>query len=100
MRADVGSCRRSLPSMNPSGWALWPNVANDDWCGEHAPRVEAPKGGKPIVDIEARVRSMETFKAIAVECGVTITGEINPGDGFVHLDKSYIYDPESPDASV
>lgn len=41
MRADVGSCRKALPSMNPSGWALWPNVANDDWCGEHAPRVES-----------------------------------------------------------
>lgn len=101
MRADVGSCRKSLPSMNPSGWALWPNVANDDWCGEHAPRVEEPRGGRPIVDSEARFYDLTSFVARATELGVTLTGDPLPGDGFVHGSTAYVYAPkEPPDASV
>ena len=29
-----GLCRRNVPLIVPSGWAIWPAVKTTDWCGE------------------------------------------------------------------
>ena len=80
---------------------MWPVVSDGDWCGEHAPRVEEPRGGRPIVDSEARFYDLTSFVARATELGVTLTGDPLPGDGFVHGSTAYVYAPkEPPDASV
>lgn len=43
-------CRRNAPATGAGGsedrlWAVWPIVANEDWCGEFRPSERLAEGG-------------------------------------------------------
>jgi hypothetical protein len=43
--ATIGLCRRLPPRPRDDMTGLWPETRPDDWCGEFAPRPDAPPPG-------------------------------------------------------
>lgn len=35
-----GRCKEKSPRMNENGYAVWPNVAGDEWCGRYEPYTD------------------------------------------------------------
>ena len=44
----IGMCRRHTPVIAPDGGTFWPEVNEDDWCGEFSERDDAPEGEDAI----------------------------------------------------
>ncbi len=45
---NQGLCRASLPTVSSEGYGRWPEVGEEDWCGQHQEVRTAP----PVPGIE------------------------------------------------
>lgn len=105
-----GECRRHSPlrSEDREGvraypYPVWPPTSSQDWCGEHAPRAEAPVVGADFGAGDDRtvicVPTLAHYVSAAADHGATVEGPVSPGDSFTVGSVTWVFRPvESPDA--
>ena len=100
--AISGNCHRYAPRPGDPG-EEWPETSASSWCGEHAPRAEAPVVGADFGAGDDRtvicVPTLAHYVSAAADHGATVEGPVSPGDSFTVGSVTWVFRPvESPDA--